>query len=105
MKIKGVIGTRFEQKKGVSKTTGKEWIFQDMIFGWDEAGLNTTCTHDLRVTCSQDLNQQRLAAAAASFEEVEVNLSFSTRESKSNPGTFYNEIRIWLPKEFLQQEG
>lgn len=104
MRVKGTIGLRFPKREGVSKVSGKAWVMRDMLFAWDESALNSVVHHDIKATCMQDLNEDRLNAAAVNQELVEADLAFSTIESKTKPGTFFTDIKIWLPKEFLRQQ-
>lgn len=101
MKVKAMVGRRWPKREGISQRTGKQYVMRDIIVFWDEQGLNSTARHDVKATCMQDLNEERLNSAASTMELVDVDLSFSSVESKKTPDSYFTDIKVWFPKEFI----
>lgn len=93
-------GKVYDQRKGVSKKSGKEYCVTDFHIMFEEEGMQNTSTQTLKVTSMQNLNVEKMRLAQSLGTQIKVRVYFDVRESMTTPGVFYNEIRAYLPKEF-----
>lgn len=104
MRIVGKITKIYPQRSGVSKKTGKAYTVTELHFAWKE-GTSIADARFAMVRCStmQDLDMLRLRQAYTKQEDVSVALLFDVRESTKQPDTWYNEVKVFLPAEFLNK--
>lgn len=105
MRITGKISKIYPQRTGVSTKTGNPYTVSEFHFTWTE-GSTEANMHQAIVRCStmQDINMERVRQAFSKFEDVQVGMVFDVRESTKQPDVYFNEVRIFLPAEFLNKK-
>ena len=104
MRITGKICKIYPQRSGVSQKTGNSYTVSEFHFAWQEGQLDAN-THWGIVRCStmQDLDMAKIQQAMERQTDIPVAMYFDVRESTKQQGTFFNEVRIYFPAEFLKE--
>ena len=103
MRITGKITKIYPQRTGVGVKTGKPYTVTEVHFTW----MDDISQRQGIVRCStmQDLNMNRLKQAFSKAEYVNAHLDFDIRENWKQPDSYFNEIHIHFPTEFVNTKA
>lgn len=105
MKIIGTVGKIYPQREGTSKKSGKPYKITELHFFWVEEGVNGSTSHIQKCSTMQDVDMVKLKMASDTHTSLTAQLYFDVRESSKQPGSFFNDVKILLPKSVLMERN